>query len=181
MTENDPCACNELADLAIVPMGCDGQDERVFESLERKAEFGQEKWWLSVYGCKVCEQKWLVGSDERIHDNYCFKRIDAETFRAITEHSKWPEDFQLYEQVLRLSVAEGAVAMFLDPQDQALIWTAEELIAARPEITVEEIAFALNLTVKQGKALLQNLDKKSSPDQPKQGWNFLPQWLLPRR
>ena len=129
----------------------------------------------------MCDQKWLVGSDERIHDNHCFKRVDAETFRAITEQSKWPEDFQLYEQVLRPSVEERAVAMFLDPQDQALIWTTQELIAARPEITIDEIAFALNLNIKQGKALLKNLEDISSPARGKHWWNFIPEWLMPRR
>jgi hypothetical protein len=180
MHKSKSCACHELAEQEVVPMGFDGLDDRIFATLDKKAAFGEEKWWLSVSRCRVCDQSWLIGSEERIHDNYCLKRINAETYRSIIEQSKWPEDFQLYEQILRLSVEGGAVAMFLDPYGPVLILTAKELIAARPEITVGEIAFALNLDKKQRKKLLKNLEEISSSKQEKQWWSFITAWLVPR-
>jgi hypothetical protein len=180
MPKFESCACHELAELAVVPMGFDGLDDRVFATLDRRAAFGEEKWWLSVSRCRVCDQSWLIGSDDRIHDNYCLKRINVETYRSIIERSKWPEDFQLYEQILRLCVEGGAVAMFLDPYEPVLILTAKELVAARPEITVGEIAFALNLDKNQRKKLLKNLREILLPKQQKQWWSFIPAWLMPR-
>jgi hypothetical protein len=156
MNENKSCICSEVADLAIVAMGdAEGLDERIFATLDLIASFGKDKWWLYAYKCNQCGQNWMVAEEERIHDNYCLKRINLETIQEITERSMWPDDFLLYEQVLLLGTKAGMVATFVDLQSPALVATAMELRATRPAISLEEIAYALAITTKQAGKLLQ--------------------------
>lgn len=129
-------------------------DERVFAKLNLVLNYGGDKWWLYISKCNVCGQHWMVAQEERIHDNYVLKRIESETVQAITEHSTWPNDFLLYEQVLLLGRNAGKVATFLDPLSPALVQTAQELLTARPEISLAEIAYVLAIPIKQAAKLL---------------------------
>lgn len=115
------CCCAELADIAIIGMGdAEGMDERVFATLDLVRNYGDEKWWLYVSTCRACGQNWMVGQEERIHDNYCLKRIDRGALSEIIECSRWPDDFLTYEKLLRLGRDAGQVAAFLNPKARLL-------------------------------------------------------------
>jgi hypothetical protein len=133
----------------------EGMDERVFRTLDLVCNYGDEKWWLYVSTCRACGQSWMVAQEERIHDNYCLKRIDPETLSEIVEHSRWPDDFLAYEQILRLGRDIGYVATFLDPKSPALVETAQDLRRARPEISTEDVAYALAISAKQAERLFR--------------------------
>ena len=140
--EEEPCACETLQDLAVVPMRGDGSHERVFATLEEVHKHGGEQWWLYASTCSACGQSWMVAQDERTHDNFCLKRLSPEDLGLIIE-DRWPEDFLTYEQVLRLGVESGYICRFADPLDSSLVWTVEDLRRQRPAITAEEIAYLL--------------------------------------
>lgn len=148
------CECPSIKDLAVIPMG-GGLDEIAFSTLDQVAEYGSEKWWLYASRCRICGQSWLIAQDERIHDNFHFKRIASEELAKITELSKWPEDFFLYEQVLRLGRESGHTCTFFDQKSPALVWTAEELREARRDISIEEIAYVLDVSESQAEKLLR--------------------------
>lgn len=155
--DNAPtCYCSELADIAIIGMGdAEGRDGQFFETLDLVRNYGDEKWWLYASTCRVCGQNWMIAQEERIHDNYCLKRIDRETLSEIVEHSRWPDDFLTYEQILRLGREAGYVAAFLDPKSLALIETAQDLRRARPEMSIEDVAYALAIPTKQAERLFR--------------------------
>lgn len=156
MDDNKSCVCSELAHLTIVGMGdANGMDERIFASLDLVLDYGSDKWWLYVSTCNACGQNWMVAQEERIHDFYCLKRLTPEAFQEIAERSVWPDDFLAYEQVLRLGRDGGFVATFLDPKSPTLVDTVEELRAARPNISLEEIAYVLAIPKKQAAKLLR--------------------------
>lgn len=149
-----PCYCHSLADMAVVPMGGDDLDERVFATLDLIKNHGGQRWWLYVSACNACGQNWMVAQDERIHDNYCLKRISSMTFHEIVEHSRWPDDFLRYEDVLRYERDAGSVAQFVDPQSPALAYTVVELLSERPGISLQEIAYVLAVSPEDAKKLL---------------------------
>ena len=140
------CLCPGLADLAVVPMGFDDLDVRVFATLERVREHGGDPWWLYLSRCSACSQYWLVAQEERIYDDYFLKRLDAEAGDAILDGGDWPVDFLTYERVLALGRAMSSPPRFLDAFAHSLQWTVEDLRKARPGITSKEIAYLLGLT-----------------------------------
>lgn len=156
MDDEKSCYCAELPDLAIIGMGdAEGRDERVFATLDLVLDHGGDKWWLYVSKCSACGQYWVVAQEERIHDNYCLKRIKPQTFAEISQHASWPSDFLLYEQVLRLGRDAGQIATFIDPKSPALVETVADLKLARPDITLDEIAYVLAIPIRQAKKLLK--------------------------
>lgn len=153
----DPdCGCAALPDLAVVPMGGEGLDERVFAALEHIRDHGGDQWWLYLSKCKACGQDWLVAQDERIYDNYYLKRLAPAAARDIIERNRWPDDFVTYERVLRLGRTLSQPWTFLDSRSPALVWTAEDLVKERPDISVEEIAYLLGLTPNAAARLLSD-------------------------
>lgn len=156
MDVDEPCCCAELEDLAIIGMGdAQGLDERVLATFDLVQDHGGEQWWLYVSTCNVCAQNWMIAQEERIHDNYCLKRLDPATMREIIDQSKWPDDFLRFEQVLRLERQSGRIARFLDPRSPALIDTANDLRRERPDISVGDIAFALAISVSDAMRLFR--------------------------
>ncbi len=146
MTESGRyCECSSLPDLAGVPMGGDGLDERVFEMLEPIGRAGDDRWWLNAYRCGACGQAWMVAQEERIFDIYFMRRLNEDENLAIAS-GRWPADFLTYERVLRIGNALATPCRFLDPMASSLVWTASDLRKARPEIAVEEIAMLLGVT-----------------------------------
>jgi hypothetical protein len=143
--EEQRCCCGSLPDLAVVPMGADGLDERVFATLEITRSYGGDLWWLYLSRCSACKQDWLVAQDERIYDNYYLKRLTSSGARDIVEGNNWPDDFITYERVLRLGRTLSEPWTFLDPKSPSLVWTAEDLIKERPDISVDEIAYLLGM------------------------------------
>jgi hypothetical protein len=135
-------------------MGGDGLDERVFSTLERTRDHGGDQWWLYMSKCSACAQDWLVAQDERIYDNSYLKRISPTDARVAAEDNRWPDDFITYERVLRLGRTLSQPWTFLDPRSSALVWTAEDLLKERPDITVDEIAYLLAIKPKAAARLL---------------------------
>jgi hypothetical protein len=135
-------------------MGGDGQDERVFATLNNVRDHGADLWWLYLSRCSACEQDWLVAQDDCIYDNYYLRRIAPSEIREIGESGRWPDDFISYERVLRLGRTLSQPWTFLDPRSPALVWTAEELVKERPSITAEEIAYLLGIEPKAAARLL---------------------------
>jgi hypothetical protein len=135
-------------------MGGDGLDERVFSTLERTRDHGGDQWWLYMSKCSACAQDWLVAQDERIYDNFYLKRISPTDARVAAEDNRWPDDFITYERVLRLGRTLSQPWTFLDPRSSALVWTAEDLLKERPDITVDEIAYLLAIKPKAAARLL---------------------------
>ena len=147
MSEVFHCCCNVLVDLAVIPMGGNGLDELVFASFETVHRHGGAQWWLSVSTCQICLQDWMIAQDERIYDNYYIQRITAETKRDIIEWDLWPDDFLTYEKVLRLGRSQSRDFKFADPTSPALVTTILDLRQARPDISVEEMADLLQISV----------------------------------
>jgi hypothetical protein len=136
-------------------MGMDGFDERVFESLEQIVEHGGDRWWLYVSNCLKCSQSWMIAQDERIYDIYYLRRLTPTAYQAIVEHAHWPEEFLKYEHVLRLGRTLSEAWTFLDSRSPSLIWAAEDLRRERPDISVDEIANLLAISVPDAARLLQ--------------------------
>lgn len=166
-SDDATCFCGSLPDLAVVPMGMDGLDERVFASLEQVIEHGGDQWWLYLSECLKCSQSWMIAQDERIYDNYYLRRIAPSVRQAIIDLGQWPDEFLTYEQVLRLGRAMSKPWTFLDPRSPGLVWTAEDLRRERPDISFDEIAYLLAISVSDATKLLQ---KPSMIDR-FQAWN----------
>jgi hypothetical protein len=149
------CCCKSLPDLAVVPMGGDGLDERVFATLDRIKEHGGDQWWLYVSACLKCSQNWMIAQDERIYDNYYLRRLAPSVYRGIVEQDQWPDEFLTYEGVLRLGRTMSKPWTFLDSRSPALVYTAEDLRRERPDISIDEIAYLLAIPVPDAVRLLQ--------------------------
>lgn len=147
------CLCATLSDPAVVPMGSDGLDERVFATIDRFADHGGDQWWLYASHCSACGQDWMVAQDERIYDNFYLTRITPETRRQIVEQGRWPDDFMTYEQVLRLGRTLSKPWTFWDLVSGALVDTAADLRHERPGITTGEIAWLLGISEKDAARL----------------------------
>ncbi|WP_325230356.1 hypothetical protein [Sphingobium sp.] len=153
-TDTD-CYCGSLPDLAVVPMGSDGLDERVFASFERLVEHGGDQWWLYVSNCHRCSQDWMIASDERIYDNHYLRRITPSVRQAAVENGRWPDEFMTYEQVLRIGRTMSTPWTFLDRRSPGLVWTAEDLRREKPDISFAEIAYLLGIPEPDAVRLLQ--------------------------
>ena len=141
------CACNEIGDFAVIGMGAhDGLDDRVFATIKRDVRHGGDQWWLDAGTCAKCRQHWMVAQEERIHDNYCLKRITESEFRGIVDQNDWPDDFLRFEDVLRAERDAGQIASFLSVKDSPLVETVKELQSARPSISVDDIAYVLAIS-----------------------------------
>lgn len=149
------CCCASLPDLAAVPMGGDGLDERVFATVENVVNHGGDAWWLHLSQCCACGQHWMIAQEERIFDEHFMRRLTVDEANRILSVSDWPVEFSSYERVLKtghtLSIRP---CVFLERLAPSLVWTAEDLRRERPDISVEEIALLLGITPTQAKRLL---------------------------
>lgn len=144
-----------MRDLAAVPMGGDGLDERIFATLERVKGHGGELWWLYLSKCEACGQYWMVAQEERIFDEYFFRRLNRTEALLISSEGRWPPEFATYERVLKLGRSLSTPCVFLETLAPSLVWTAEDLRKERPDITVEEIARLIGVTPKHVERLLR--------------------------
>lgn len=145
MPETATCICATLGDLAVVPMGGDGLDERFFATVESILGHGGEQWWLHLARCAACGQDWMLAQEERIYDDHFVKRLSREQAEAILGGGAWPPDFLTYEAVLRIGQARSSPCHFLDPRAGSLLWAVEDLQKARPGIGSDEIAELLGI------------------------------------
>lgn len=149
------CCCESLPDLAAVPMGGDGLDERVFATVENVVDHGGDAWWLHLSQCRVCGQHWMIAQEERIFDEHFMRRLTVEEAANITVDSKWPDEFLSYERVLTTGHALGIrPCIFLESLSPSLVWTAEDLRKERPDMPAEEIAHLLGVNLRQAKRVL---------------------------
>ena len=161
-----PCACSELQDFAVVPMGGhDGLDARVFETLENLKDHGGREWWLYLSQCSACGQGWIVAQEERIHDNYYLKRVAQTTMDQIVLHDVWPNDFMRFEDVIRLGPENAKFAVFLNPKD--LTDTVQELFDDRPDISAKELSYLLCVPERKASRLMRQAQKTGE-------WKFWP-------
>lgn len=140
------CECITLPDVAVVPMGGEGLDVRVFATLHRVREHGDPQWWLYLSTCDACGQNWLVAQEERIFDDYFLKRLGAAEAGQIVAGGPWPAEFTTYERVLTVGHALSHPCRFVDPLAANLVWTVQDLRKERPEIMSDEIARLLCVT-----------------------------------
>lgn len=141
------CECLPLSGLAVIPMGCDGLDQRFFATVEEVRAYGRDLWWLHMSRCKVCGQNWMIAQEERIYDDYMLKRLTTEEARQIVENGKWPDDFLTYEKVLKVGQTFSKACRFLDPMSYSLIDTVKDLKRGRPDITKAEMSALLGITI----------------------------------
>lgn len=127
-------------------MGGDDLDERVFATLERVCEHGQELWWLYLSRCLNCGQHWLVAQEERIYDEYFLKRLGPVAAEAVMVSGNWPDDIITYERVLALGRSLSTPPRFLDAFAYSLQCTVEDLRKERPAILPSDIAYLLGIT-----------------------------------
>jgi hypothetical protein len=151
------CECVTLADIAVVPMGCDGQDERLFANLSQASNYGPDKWWLTLERCQVCGQHWMVAQEDRIFDDYFLKRLNPPDAEAIVDAGKWPQDFSSYEKVLTLGLRMSRACRFPDEFATSLIDTTRDLRRDRPDISIEEIAELLGIETEHARELLSRI------------------------
>ena len=140
------CECAALPDLAVVPMGGDDLDIRVFATLNPVREHGDTRWWLYLSSCTACCQNWLIAQEERIFDDYFLKRLSVAEADQIVASARWPEEFRTYERVLTVGHALSNPCRFFDPLDASLVWTVHDLRKERPAMTSEEIAQLIGST-----------------------------------
>lgn len=144
---SDQCRCDELSRVRVVDFAPLDDEELRLPELERVAKAGKSLWWLSYRRCTPCGRHWLVAQEERINDVFVIREMSGNEARDIQESGIWPDDFDKYETLLRLSQEAGHSARFVDPRCETLQRTAGNLIGDRPEITDEEIADLLNVSI----------------------------------
>lgn len=136
------CACLEMRDLQVVPMG---HHERQFRTIEVVRRHGEPLWWLELNRCSACGQWWLLAAEERQNDVYCLRRMSGDEAERVMAGGAWPTDFHKYETLIRLGIEAGVVFRFLNPMEQR--HTLADLARERPGICVSELAHLLALDV----------------------------------
>ena len=150
-----PCCCASLPDLAAVPMGGDGLDERVFATVKSVVDHDGDPWWLHLSQCRACGQHWMVAQEERIFDEHFLRRLNVDEASRICVNGEWPPEFLSYERVLKTGHAlRIRPCVFLERLSPSLVWTAGDLRKERPDISAEEIGILLGVTAAQAKQLL---------------------------
>ena len=155
MPAEEICACGSLSDLAHVPMGGDGMDEKFLATVNQAKSYGPSKWWLWLGKCSACEQDWLVAQEERIFDEYFLKKLAVEQAHNVMYSDQWPQEFSTYENVLRVGGTMATHCRFLERTSPSLVWTAEDLRTERPDITISEIAALLDVDIGQASDVVQ--------------------------
>lgn len=137
---NKRCECLKIKEMSAIDMGFDGYFEIVFEPLQEVVRYGEEKWWLSISNCSVCRTNWLVAEDQRIYDAYFMKRINGEAV-ALAQSGQWPTEFQTWESVLSVGRKVSNPPLFFDRYSGSLVWSVQDLLNERSDITKQEIAY----------------------------------------
>lgn len=148
------CECPTIRDLAAIPMGGDGLDERLFATFGRVTDHGGDLWWLHLSKCNTCGQHWMIAQEERIFDEYFLRRLSASDAHNIISEGFWPAEFLTYERVLKVGRELSQPCRFLEALSPSLVWTAKDLRKERPSITLEEIADLVGVTPKHAALLV---------------------------
>ncbi|MBB4838759.1 hypothetical protein HNP52_001828 [Sphingomonas kyeonggiensis] len=148
MREAAPCICATLDDMAVVHIGGDGHDERVFATIDVVRWHGDLLWWPKLSRCTACGQDWMIAQEERIYDDHYLKRLTPDEAGAIMARDLWPDDFLCYEAVLRFGQRNSRAFRFLDPRS-GLLPIIEDLRKERPGISEAEIGELIGISEKQ--------------------------------
>lgn len=150
------CYCHTLPNLADVDMG---EHSHIFKSFEKKANYGDPLWWLRLEQCTVCENYWMIGSEERINDVFIMKRLPEHKATQIITEDLWPDDFKQFASLLRIGKERGHSVRFSNPISRALVVTVIDLAIAQPGIKIKEISDLLQVSTLQVKALVSEAVK----------------------
>ena len=150
------CYCHTLPNLADVGMG---EHIHIMHSFEEKASYGEPLWWLRLEQCSVCEDYWMIGSEERINDVFIMKRLDSSTSKEIINNDLWPDDFKEFSSLLKIGKERGHSVRFLDSVSPALVHTVIDLAVAKPGIEAQEISDLLQISQLQTQSLISEARK----------------------
>jgi hypothetical protein len=162
IVQDAQCECNTLRNLDVIPMGCDGLDERFFATVDRLVDHGGRQWWLYLSRCNNCEQHWLVAQEERIYDDFFIRRLGPDEVQAIVADGAWPPTFQTYEEVLATGLKLSQACRFFDPQAGSLIWSVKDLQEEKPTITDMRISELLGVKMEHVSVLRRSTKPPSS-------------------
>jgi hypothetical protein len=155
VTSPAACLCGELQDLCDIGMG---YDDDAFRTLDKRADFGEDCWWLSLFTCSSCKQDWLVASEQRIYDVWLLKRLESEAAQQIIARRLWPEAFRSYAELLRLAIKRGHDVRYVEPlESMELYWTIVDLALAKPGISTWELAELLPID----QSMVREIGKKA--------------------
>ena len=154
------CECLLLSDDNVTHMGSE-LDEKVFATLDKIKSYGQSKWWLDYFKCKICNQPWLVAEDQRINDVNYLKRITTSDEEGIINNNAWPPYFQTYAELFKIAKKYNIKVRWLD-HASSLEWAVEDMIAENKHITVKEIAYLLDIKIKLAKKIYKKFDDSNS-------------------
>jgi hypothetical protein len=135
-------------------MGGDGFDERLFASIDRVRDHGEEKWWLYFSRCRLCGQNWLVAQEERIFDVYLLRRLDGAQADSIIRDGHWPVEFLTYGDVLVVGRSFYEPARFFELLSPSLVFTVEDLLKQRPDISASEVGYLIGLSDREAAYLM---------------------------
>ena len=138
------CRCVSLSNMDVVDMG---DHEEIFESLVRTFERGEPYWWLYTSICTQCKTHWLIASEERQNDVFCFRRLTNDESHDIDIRNLWPDCFDTYEKLLEIGREFGRSVRFVDPLESSLFDTIVDLAKQRPDIRISELANLLNIDI----------------------------------
>ncbi len=143
------CECIALPNLAVTDMGSE-QENRLWERLEEVKRYGESRWWLASYQCKKCRQYWLVAQESRQNDIHLLKRLDNTEAEKIIQNNEWPKCFETLEELFAIGRDNNRSVRFMEPLDSSLVYSVDDLLKTRPNISTSEIASLLN--IKEGLA-----------------------------
>lgn len=156
------CECPTLRDLDNVAMGgeVDADDkfrsDHVFETIDEILSYGPPKWWLDIRCCRQCETNWLVAQEERIYDEWFLQRIQPSTVEE-AKAGKWPVRFSSYEDVLAVARDLSSAFTFFDSNAACLLWTVEDLLGDRTDITAAEVGSLVGISADHADRLIRRV------------------------
>lgn len=120
----------------------------ILDGMQSVRKFGDSAWWLALYSCKKCEQRWVVATDSRVYDIVLFRRVkDGPEF-------VWPADLLTFSGLLLSARATGGSVRYADPESSLeLYYSVLDLAEERPRISVTEIAEHLPIDVEMTRRL----------------------------
>lgn len=153
------CYCHTLPNLADVGMG---DHKHIFKSLDRQAKYGETFWWLWLAECNMCDQFWLVASEERINDVFIMKRLPSHEAQRVLNESIWPSDFNKFSTLLTIGKQRGHTVRFMNPVSRSLVRTVIDLAAENPDLNIEDISALLQIGLPQAEAIVEEAKKDKS-------------------
>ncbi len=142
------CRCSSLPDLAVLGIG-DESAAVARRSLHAIAKRGGRYWWLRCGRCDVCGQVWLDAQEERINDVWVMRKLHVREVERLIHDGVWPNDLDKYVTLLRAGRSAGvSVRWISDPRtSQMLRQTLHEIRAEDPDLSVEDAAVLLGMTI----------------------------------